>query len=91
VCSYIATRCTRKSIAKALDVVKLLVLAKLFDGIRSITISKVFYWLVSKTLCFQYHNAFVIHLSSHQLGVTVMGGYETMVHSIQTALNVHPN
>ncbi len=90
-CSYVVTRYIPKSIAKALDVVNLIALAKFFGGIRPITISKVFYWLVSKTFCLQFHNAFVIHLSSHQFGVVVRGGYETMVHNIQTALDVHPN
>jgi hypothetical protein len=61
---YVATRCIPKNITKA-RVIKLLALAKLFSGIRRIAIGKVFYWLVSKIFCLQFHNAFVIHLSSH--------------------------
>ncbi len=66
-------------------------MAKLFIGIRSITVGEDFCWLVSRTFCFQFHGAFVVHLPPHQFGVAINGGYEGMVHGIQVTLDVHLN
>jgi hypothetical protein len=38
-----------------------------------------------------FHDAFVVHLSPHQFGVAIMGGYEAMLHHIWTTLDVHFN
>lgn len=90
-CSYVGTRCILGSIVKALGVARLLTLAKPSGGIRPIVVGEVFYWLVSRTFCFQFHGAFVVHLSPHQFGVVIKGGCEGIVHGIQVTLNVHFN
>jgi hypothetical protein len=56
-----------------------LALAKLSGGIKLIVVGEVFYWLISKTLYFQFQDAFSSHL---QFGVAVNGGCEAMVHNI---------
>jgi hypothetical protein len=91
VCSYVATKCILGTIAKALSVARLLALVKPFRGIRPIVVGEVFYRLMSRTLCFQFHDAFVVHLCPHQFGVTVKGGYKGMMHKIWRSLDVHLN
>ncbi len=44
---------------------------------------------MSRTFCFQFHNAFAVHLSPHQFGVAIKGAYEVVVHKIWASLNVH--
>jgi len=46
--------------------------------------------LVSKALCFQFHDTFSTHLFPHQFGIAIKGRCEKMVHGIQTTLNAHP-
>jgi hypothetical protein len=62
---YVIARNIPKSITKALGVAKLLALAKPSSGIQPIIINKVLCWLVNMTLCFQFCNAFLAHLSPH--------------------------
>jgi hypothetical protein len=69
----------------------LLTLAKPSGGIRPIAVGEVLYLLVSRTFCLQFNGAFIIHLSPHQFGVAIRGGYEGIVHGIQVTLDVHPN
>ncbi len=77
------------SITRAFNVVRLLVLTNPYLGIWPIIVGEVLYWLVSMTFCFQFHNAFLTHLSSpHQFKVAIKGGCETMVYDIWVALNV---
>jgi hypothetical protein len=53
--------------------------------------SEMFYWLVRKALCLQFWDVLFFHLSLHQFSVTISDGCETMVHGIQTTLDVQPN
>jgi hypothetical protein len=36
-----------------------------------------------------FHNVFSSHMSSHQLSMVIKDGCETMVHGIQSALDLH--
>jgi hypothetical protein len=65
-------------------------LTKPFETIQSITMDEVLSQLVSKALCFQFHDTFSTHLSPHQFGVAIRGKCEKMVHGIQVTLNAHP-
>jgi hypothetical protein len=69
----------------------LLALVKPCGGIRPITIDETFYRMVIRTFCHQFHDAFAFHLSPHQFGVAIKGGYEVMMQGIHATLNVHPN
>jgi hypothetical protein len=82
VCFYVVARRIRGSIVMAFGVAKLLNVAKTFGGIRLIIIGKIFYQLVNRTLCFQFHDALAPHLSPHQFAIMIKGGCETMVHNI---------
>lgn len=79
VCSYVVARRIPKSITRALGVVKLLVLVKPCGGIRPIVIGEFFYWMVIRTFCHKFHDAFAFHLSPHQFWVTIKGGYEVVM------------
>jgi hypothetical protein len=70
VCFYVVARRIRGSIVMAFGVAKLLI------------IGKIFYQLVNRTLCFQFHDALAPHLSPHQFAIMIKGGCETMVHNI---------
>lgn len=65
VCSYVTTRHIVRNIVKALGATRLLALTKLSNGIHLIEVGEVFYWLVSMTLCLQFHDTFLTHLSPH--------------------------
>jgi hypothetical protein len=60
---YVATECILENIAMALGARRLLILTKPSSGIQLITISEILYWLVNMTLCFQFCNSFLTHLS----------------------------
>jgi hypothetical protein len=49
------------------------------------------YHLIVHTLAIQFKDTLVKHFSLHQFGVATCGKCETMVHGIQTMLNLHPN
>ncbi len=44
---------------------------------------------MSRTLCLEFHETFFAHLSPHQFGVVVKGGYKAVVHSVRVDLDVH--
>jgi hypothetical protein len=83
VCSYVITRHVFENITKALGATRLLALAKASNGIQPIEVGEVFYQLMYMTLCLQFRDAFLAHLSPHQVGVTVRGGCDMVVHGIQ--------
>ncbi len=69
----------------------LLALEKQYGGIRPIAISEVTYCSIAYTLVIQFKDTFIEHFNFHQFGVTTCGRCETLVHSIWTMLNLHPN
>ncbi len=89
-CFYVVARRIPKSVTKAF-VVRLLALVKPCDGIQPIAIGETFFQMANRTFCHQFHDVFAIHLSPHQFGVTIRGGYEVMVHGIHATLDVHSN
>jgi len=90
VCFYVVARRIPKSVTKAFGV-RLLILVKPCGGIQPIAIGETFFWMANRTFCHYFHDVFAIHLSPHQFGVAIKGGYEVMVHGIQATLDVHPN
>ncbi len=64
--SYVAAKCILGNIARAFGARRLLTLTKPSSGIWSIIVSEILYQLVNMTLCFQFCNSFLTHLSPHQ-------------------------
>jgi hypothetical protein len=58
-------------------------------GIHFIVASEMFYYLLNRALCQNFHNIFSFHLSPHWFNMEVKDGCEAMVHGIQAALDVH--
>jgi hypothetical protein len=54
--------CFPRFIAHILAAIRLLALTKLSDDIKLIVVDEVFYWLINKTLYFQFQYAFFFHL-----------------------------
>lgn len=63
VCFYVVIRHIHENITKTLGATRMLTLAKPSISIWLIVVGEVFYWLMSRTLCLQFCNAFVVHLS----------------------------
>jgi hypothetical protein len=74
-----------KSIARVLDIPRLLASAKPFKNIQLITMGEILYRLMNKTLCLQFHDFFSLtchHINfGHQFGVAIKG-CEVVVHDI---------
>jgi len=68
---------------------RLLALAKPSSGIQPIIMDEVFYLLISRALCLQFHDMFFFHLLLHQFSVVIKGGCKVVAYGIQTTLNVH--
>jgi len=54
-------------------------------------INEVTYRLVAHILAIQFKDTLVEHFNPHQFDVTICGRCETVVHDVQTMLNLHPN
>jgi ABC-type branched-subunit amino acid transport system ATPase component len=52
-------------VARIFGDARLLALAKPSNGIQPIIVDEVFYWLISRALCLQFHNMFFFHLLLH--------------------------
>jgi hypothetical protein len=88
--SYVIVGHIFGSVIKAFNVARLLLLVKPFGGIQPIVICEILYRLMNKTLCFQFHYAFLAQCSPTSLGVVVRGSCEIMVHNIWTTLKCSP-
>jgi hypothetical protein len=66
-----------------------LVLEKQTGFVQPIAIRKMIYQLVIHTLAIQLTDIFAEHFNSHQFGVTMLGGCETLVHGVRVILNLH--
>jgi hypothetical protein len=64
-CSHVATCRIRGFVAQVLGVSRLLALVKPSSGIHPIVVEELFYWLVSRALCLQFHDAFAFHLQPY--------------------------
>jgi hypothetical protein len=64
-------------------------MTKLSGGVCPIAMGKTLYGLTSRTLYFQFREAFATHFSSHQFGVVIKGGCEIIIHDIRYSLNLH--
>jgi len=87
----VATGCIPGFVVQVLGVSRLLSLVKPFSGIHPIVVEEVFYWLVSKNLCLQFHDVITFHLSPYQFGVVVRSGCEAMVYGIWATMDAHSN
>jgi hypothetical protein len=67
----------------------LLAMTKPSDGICPIAVGETLYQFTIYALCFQFHEAFATHFSSHQFRVSIKGGYETIIHGIRCTLDLH--
>jgi hypothetical protein len=65
------------------------VLEKQFGSICPIVISEVTYHLVACILTIQSKDTFIKHFNPHQFGVTIHGGCQIVVHSVQVVLDLH--
>jgi hypothetical protein len=90
-CSHVAMGRIPRFVVQVLGVSRLLSLVKPFSGIHPIVVEKVFYWLVSKDLCLQFHDVFAFHLSPYQFGVVVKSDCEVMVYGIWATMDAHSN
>jgi hypothetical protein len=54
-------------------------------------VREMLYQFTSHILCLRFCNAFVTHFSPHQFKVATKGGYETIIHGIKCALDLHLN
>jgi hypothetical protein len=54
-------------------------------------IGEVTYCLVARTITIQLRNILIEHFSPHSFSVMTHGMCETMVHDIQTMLELHPH
>ncbi len=56
-----------------------------------VVVGEMLYRLTSHTLCLQFCDVFATHFSPHQFKISIKGGYETIIHGIRCALDLHPN
>jgi hypothetical protein len=90
-CFYIAQGHIPPQIAHVLKVAHLLAMTKPLSGVCPIAMGEALYRLTSRTLCFQFREAFVTHFAPHQFGITNKGSYEIIFHGIRCILDLHPN
>jgi len=48
------------------------------------------YRLIARTLFILFRDTFAKHFTPHQFGVATRGRCETMVHSVQVMIDLHP-
>jgi hypothetical protein len=68
-----------------------LAMTKPLDGVHPILVEETLYRLTSCTLCFQFHDVFATHFSSHQFRVAIKGGCVAIIHGIRCTLDLYPN
>jgi hypothetical protein len=66
-------------------------MTKPLGGVRPIAVRETLYRFKSHVLCFQFHEAFTTHFSSHQFEVATKGGCETIIHGVRCTLDLHPD
>jgi hypothetical protein len=91
VCGHIVWGHVPLSISHLLFAFWFLTLEKQFGGICPITISGVTYCLVAHILAIQFRDIFIEPFGPYQFGVVICGRKETLVRSIWTMLDLHPN